>query len=137
MSGANDVVLYQELAAQNGKKIGVATLNSEKSLNALSLPMVESLLPQLQTWQTDNSISMVLLQGAGDKAFCAGGDIRDLPVTQAQAAVDHLVPQHKAGIGQNGFSHILLPVIAGWGLSGVNDVHPSHPCDRTRIGLRA
>ena len=78
MSGANDVVLYQELAAQNGKKIGVATLNSEKSLNALSLPMVESLLPQLQAWQADNSISMVLLQGAGDKAFCAGGDIRDL-----------------------------------------------------------
>ena len=78
MSGANEVVLYQELAAQNGKKIGVATLNSEKSLNALSLPMVESLLPQLQAWQADNSISMVLLQGAGDKAFCAGGDIRDL-----------------------------------------------------------
>lgn len=78
MSGANDVVQYQELTAQNGKKIGVATLNSEKSLNALSLPMVESLLPQLQAWQADNSISMVLLQGAGDKAFCAGGDIRDL-----------------------------------------------------------
>lgn len=78
MSGTNEVVLYQELAAQNGKKIGVATLNSEKSLNALSLPMVESLLPQLLAWQADNSISMVLLQGAGDKAFCAGGDIRDL-----------------------------------------------------------
>lgn len=78
MSAVNEVVLYQELAAQNGKKIGVATLNSEKSLNALSLPMVESLLPQLQAWQADNSISMVLLQGAGDKAFCAGGDIRDL-----------------------------------------------------------
>lgn len=78
MSGVNEVVLYQELAAQNGKKIGVATLNSEKSLNALSLPMVESLLPQLSAWQADSSISMVLLQGAGDKAFCAGGDIRDL-----------------------------------------------------------
>ncbi|GAB57401.1 enoyl-CoA hydratase/isomerase family protein [Rheinheimera nanhaiensis] len=78
MSGANEVVLYQQLAAHNGKKIGVATLNSEKSLNALSLPMVESLLPQLQAWQADNSISMVVLQGAGDKAFCAGGDIRDL-----------------------------------------------------------
>ena len=78
MSSANDVVLYQELSAQNGKKIGIATLNSEKSLNALSLPMVESLLPKLQAWQADNSISMVVLQGAGDKAFCAGGDIRDL-----------------------------------------------------------
>ena len=78
MSGANEVVLYQELNAQNGKKIGVATLNSEKSLNALSLPMVESLLPKLQSWQADPSISLVILDGSGDKAFCAGGDIRDL-----------------------------------------------------------
>ncbi|MDP5189571.1 enoyl-CoA hydratase/isomerase family protein [Rheinheimera baltica] len=78
MDGQNDVVMYQELTAQNGKKIGIATLNSEKSLNALSLPMVESLLPKLASWQADNSISMVLLQGSGEKAFCAGGDIRDL-----------------------------------------------------------
>ena len=78
MSAVNEVVLYQELTAQNGKKIGVATLNSEKSLNALSLPMVESLLPKLQSWQADPSISLVILDGSGDKAFCAGGDIRDL-----------------------------------------------------------
>lgn len=78
MSAVNEVVLYQELAAQNGKKIGVATLNSEKSLNALSLPMVESLLPKLQAWQADRAISLVILDGSGDKAFCAGGDIRDL-----------------------------------------------------------
>tara|TARA_B100001059_G_scaffold87873_1_gene86104 strand:- start:43934 stop:45079 length:1146 start_codon:yes stop_codon:yes gene_type:complete len=75
---STDVVLYQELTADNGKKIAVATLNSEKSLNALSLPMVESLLPKLQAWKNDPAIAMVLLQGAGDKAFCAGGDIRDL-----------------------------------------------------------
>ncbi|MAA93211.1 MAG: enoyl-CoA hydratase [Rheinheimera sp.] len=78
MSMSTDVVLYQEHTADNGKKIAVATLNSEKSLNALSLPMVESLLPQMQAWKDDPSIAMVLLQGAGDKAFCAGGDIRDL-----------------------------------------------------------
>jgi len=72
------VVLFEELPAANGKKIGVATLNSEKSLNALSLPMVELLLPQLQAWKADADLAMVVLQGAGDKAFCAGGDIRDL-----------------------------------------------------------
>ena len=71
-------VLYQELTAVNGKKIAVATLNSEKSLNALSLPMVESLLPQMLQWKADPQVALVVLQGAGDKAFCAGGDIRDL-----------------------------------------------------------
>jgi len=72
------VVLFAELNCENGKRIGVATLNSEKSLNALSLPMVELLLPQMQAWKDNNDIAMVVLQGAGDKAFCAGGDIRDL-----------------------------------------------------------
>lgn len=72
------VVLYDELTADNGKKIAIATLNSEKSLNALSLPMVESLLPKMQQWKADPQIALVILQGVGDKAFCAGGDIRDL-----------------------------------------------------------
>ena len=73
-----DVVLFQELETASGKKIAVATLNSEKSLNALSLSMVELLLPKMQQWKVDPAIAMVWLQGAGDKAFCAGGDIRDL-----------------------------------------------------------
>lgn len=72
------VVLFDTLQAENGKQIGVATLNSEKSLNALSLAMVELLLPQMRLWKDDPQIAMVVLQGAGDKAFCAGGDIRDL-----------------------------------------------------------
>ena len=73
-----DVVLFETMSADNGKLIAIATLNSEKSLNALSLAMVELLLPQLQAWKDDPQVAMVLLQGAGDKAFCAGGDIRDL-----------------------------------------------------------
>jgi enoyl-CoA hydratase/carnithine racemase len=73
-----EVVLYRELDSVSDKKIGIATLNSEKSLNALSLDMVKSLLPKLIQWQEDPSIAMVVLEGSGEKAFCAGGDIRDL-----------------------------------------------------------
>ena len=72
------VVLYRELETQFDSKIGIATLNSAKSLNALSLDMVKSLLPQLIKWQQDSAIAMVVLEGVGEKAFCAGGDIRDL-----------------------------------------------------------
>jgi enoyl-CoA hydratase/carnithine racemase len=73
-----DVVLYKELDTVSDKKIGVATLNAQASLNALSLDMVNSLLPKLVQWQSDPDIAMVVLEGAGEKAFCAGGDIRDL-----------------------------------------------------------
>jgi enoyl-CoA hydratase/carnithine racemase len=73
-----DVVLFETLAASQGKKIGVATLNVEKKLNSLSAEMVKLLLPQLQAWEQDETIACVLLQGAGDKAFCAGGDVKAL-----------------------------------------------------------
>ncbi len=70
-----NVVRFEELDTQVGKRIGVATLNSEKSLNALSIDMVELLQPQLDAWADNDDIACVVLQGSGDKAFCAGGDI--------------------------------------------------------------
>jgi len=69
------VVTFQELDCDNGKKIAVATLNSPRSLNALNGEMIDLLYPKLKAWQAENSISAVFLQGEGDKAFCAGGDI--------------------------------------------------------------
>ncbi|WP_417665366.1 enoyl-CoA hydratase/isomerase family protein [Pseudidiomarina sp.] len=71
----DQVVLFDELEAANGKRIGVATLNSEKSLNALSLPMIQLMQPKLKQWADDDAIACVFFQGAGEKAFCAGGDI--------------------------------------------------------------
>ncbi len=70
-----DVVLFEEIICNNDKKIGVATLNSPKSLNALSGDMIDLLFPQLQAWHEDKAIAAVMLQGAGEKALCAGGDI--------------------------------------------------------------
>ncbi len=71
-------VLFRELESVNDKKIGIATLNAEKSLNALSLEMVELLYKQLIDWQADASIAVVMIEGAGEKAFCAGGDVVQL-----------------------------------------------------------
>jgi len=70
-----DLVIFEERVAAGGKKIGVAMLNAEKSLNSLSLTMVEALYPKLQAWQADENIMAVFLHSAGDKAFCAGGDV--------------------------------------------------------------
>ena len=70
-----DVVLFEELIANNGKKIAIATLNSQRSLNALSGEMIDALYPKLLAWHQNDDIALVLLQGSGQKAFCAGGDI--------------------------------------------------------------
>ncbi|WP_426417282.1 enoyl-CoA hydratase/isomerase family protein [Aestuariirhabdus sp. LZHN29] len=57
-------------------QVAFATLNVEKALNALSLEMIDLLYEQLLHWQQDDTVVCVVLQGAGEKAFCAGGDIR-------------------------------------------------------------
>jgi enoyl-CoA hydratase/carnithine racemase len=72
------VVIFQEISCDNGYKIGVATLNSPRSLNALSGEMIDLLYPQLKEWQQQHDIGAVVLQGEGDKSFCAGGDIVNL-----------------------------------------------------------
>ena len=53
----------------------ILTLNRERVLNALNLNMVRIISENISTWNDDDSISGVLLRGAGEKAFCAGGDI--------------------------------------------------------------
>ncbi|XP_038045845.1 3-hydroxyisobutyryl-CoA hydrolase, mitochondrial-like [Patiria miniata] len=54
----------------------LVTLNRPKALNALNLSMVRKITPKLKEWAADPKISMVIIKGAGDKAFCAGGDIK-------------------------------------------------------------
>jgi enoyl-CoA hydratase/carnithine racemase len=57
-------------------RIGFITLNRPAALNALSLGMIQDLRSALANLACDPDINAVLIRGAGEKAFCAGGDIR-------------------------------------------------------------
>ncbi len=72
MTTSNEIVFSLE------GKSGVVTLNRERALNALTVGMVRSLDAQLRAWETDHRVKRIIIEGAGDKAFCAGGDIRQL-----------------------------------------------------------
>lgn len=82
------VVLLEERATREGKRIAIATLNSERSLNSLSLDMIRILLPAMQRWATQPDVVAVFLQGAGDKAFCAGGDVRRICLAVKENGID-------------------------------------------------
>lgn len=75
---AEAAVLFDTVSTQCGHLIGIMTLNAPQSLNALSVEMCHLLSAQLTHWHADKKVVAVLLKGAGDKAFCAGGDIRKL-----------------------------------------------------------
>ena len=73
-----DKVLFEKLSTKDGKILGVITLNEPKALNSASLEMCQAIFQTLNQWQNDSQIVAVFLQGTGEKAFCAGGNIRKL-----------------------------------------------------------
>ncbi|XP_069347265.1 3-hydroxyisobutyryl-CoA hydrolase, mitochondrial isoform X3 [Eulemur rufifrons] len=67
---AGDVLLERKGCA------GVITLNRPRFLNALNLNMIRQIYPQLKRWEQDPETFLIIIKGAGGKAFCAGGDVR-------------------------------------------------------------
>ncbi len=57
-------------------RLGRIALNRPSAINALSRDMIEGIAAQLVTWQADDSIGAVVIEGNGPRGFCAGGDVR-------------------------------------------------------------
>ncbi|GAA5031823.1 enoyl-CoA hydratase/isomerase family protein [Microbacterium fluvii] len=64
--------------ARRESGLGHLTLNRPRAINALDLGMIELLHAALDEWEHDPDIDTVLLDGAGDRGLCAGGDVRGL-----------------------------------------------------------
>ena len=58
--------------------LGVITLNRPKALNALTHGMILEIEKVIPRWEKDPAVKAVILRGAGDRAFCAGGDVTGL-----------------------------------------------------------
>jgi enoyl-CoA hydratase len=58
--------------------VGRLTLNRPAALNALTTGMCETMTAALLAWRTDPAVSVVVIDHAGERGFCAGGDIRML-----------------------------------------------------------
>ncbi len=70
-------VVFAELPAGE-RKLGRITLSVAATLNSLTLEMVDMLQAKLDAWRVDDTIAAVFIEGAGEKAFCAGGDVQAL-----------------------------------------------------------
>jgi len=69
-----ELVLFEIINGKHGD-IANITLNNPKALNALNVEMIDAMQAHLDICEADDSIKAVFLQGSGDKAFCAGGDV--------------------------------------------------------------
>ena len=57
---------------------GTLLMNRPKALNALDLAMIRAFQAAIDAWKDDAGVRLVILEGAGGKAFCAGGDVRGI-----------------------------------------------------------
>jgi enoyl-CoA hydratase len=76
-----------EVLIRREGRTGRITLNRPKALNALTLGMVRSIWSAMLAWKDDPKIHLVLIDGAGDRAMCAGGDIRWLYDGRAEGSL--------------------------------------------------
>jgi enoyl-CoA hydratase/carnithine racemase len=93
---SQDLVLCEVLDCAAGARIGIAQLNAPKTLNGLSLEMTRQLSRQLESWAQDPKIAVVILQGAGEKAFCAGGDLHSLHRSMQDNVTGRPIDNHYA-----------------------------------------
>ncbi|MBZ9870407.1 enoyl-CoA hydratase/isomerase family protein [Mesorhizobium sp. BR1-1-9] len=95
MSGRNNASIQSARQGQAGR----ITLNEPASLNALSPAMVGALGAQLAAWRDDPAVKWVVIDGAGDKAFSAGADVREMwrhAVAREYAEIDRYFAQEYA-----------------------------------------
>lgn len=77
-----------EILFEEAGGLGLITLNRPKALNSLNTTMCAALDQALIKWAADETIKAVVIRGAGDKAFCAGGDVKSLALNGPEKPAD-------------------------------------------------
>ena len=80
-------------------RAGLVEIDRPGALNALSYKMAAALRQTLQDWGTDDRVSHVVLAGSQPRAFCAGGDVRDLHDVAARGEFDRMQVYFRAEYG--------------------------------------
>lgn len=75
-----------EVLIRREGRAGRITMNRPQALNALTLSMVHRIWEALLAWREDPAVELILLDGAGDRALCAGGDVRALYDSRAEGS---------------------------------------------------
>lgn len=75
-----------EVLIRREGRAGRITMNRPKALNALTHAMVSRIWEALVAWKDDPAVELILLDGAGERGLCAGGDVRSLYESRTQGS---------------------------------------------------
>lgn len=82
--------MTDDLFVRKQGRAGWITLNRPDALNALSHDMVLGIIRALDDWRDDKAVQVILIDGAGDRSFCAGGDVKEIYHNGTRGQHDHV-----------------------------------------------
>jgi enoyl-CoA hydratase len=85
--------MAQYILVERDERVGILTINRPKELNALNTTLIGELAEALEEFDRDEAIRCIVLTGAGEKAFAAGADIKEMsgksPIDMLQGDFEH------------------------------------------------
>ena len=134
--------MTSELLVNIHNHIAFVALNRPQALNSLSYGMVKALRDLLSKWEDDDSINAVLVRGAGEKAFCAGGDVRFIYDSFNSERTEHLqffCDEYKLDHQIHRYPKPIIAlmdgIVMGGGMGIAQGAHIRIVTDRTRMAM--
>src|SRR5699024_2129509 len=111
------------LYSKNDNGVATITLDRPKALNSLTHEMVETMKENLEKWQNDDSVKVVLMKSSSERAFCAGGDIITLHAAkkgeaEMQAAEDFFNTGYKRDKFIYNYTRRIIEILEGAVMGG-------------------
>jgi enoyl-CoA hydratase len=113
VSAGSKLVLIEQL----GGGVAKLTLNNPP-LNLTTLDLTQQLIEALDEFERNDSVRVVVVTGAGDKAFCAGSDIKEFPAVRDQVVEKKLARENQAFDRLAFLSKPTIAAIEGMALGG-------------------
>lgn len=91
----------QDVVFNNLYGLRTIALNRPAKLNSLNASMIRKIIPRMVEWEQSDMANVIVVKGAGDKAFCAGGDVAALAQQNMEgpdgqkASVDYFALEYK------------------------------------------
>jgi enoyl-CoA hydratase len=124
--------MVEDIFIRKEDRAGRITLNRPGALNALTWDMCRAIERALQDWRDDAEVALLLIDAAGEKAFCAGGDVAELYATGSAGDFDYgrrfWADEYRMNAGLFNFPKPVATFLQGFTMGGGVGVgcHGSH-----------